>query len=94
MTDAEAGDLLQKRLGMVLALILYSRKPKTHHFIQSAMAVQMWRQSATDKLFLTLNHYGLTQCKAAARGHVDLLGQQHDVALLRWKQQYQVISQS
>ena len=55
MADTEAQELLNQRLGMVLALILYARKPKTHLFIQSAMAVQMWRQSATDKLFTTLN---------------------------------------
>ena len=79
-----------KRAGIILVIMLFTKAPRTHRFVQVAMAVQMWRQGASQKLFSTLNHYGVTQSSPGAQSHVDRLGQHHDHALLQWKKEHEM----
>ena len=81
MTHDEAHKLLQKRAGILMAIVLFTRAPHEHNMVQCAMGVQMWRQGASDKMFTILNHYDVCQSKQSAHGHVDRLGQHNDEVL-------------
>ena len=85
MTQDEAQQLLTKRMGMVMSIMLFTRKPRKHKFVQAAVSVEMWRQQASHKLYQTLGGYGVCQGAKAARGHVDRLSRNHDAQLRLWK---------
>ena len=61
------------------------------NFVQGVMSLQLWRQGASSKVFETLNHYGVSQGKVSARGHVDRIGANHDAELKVWRHELQVI---
>jgi hypothetical protein len=49
------------------------------------MAVELWCQGASHKLFQSLNHMGLSLGVNAARNYVDKLASQHDSKLRGWQ---------
>ena len=54
------------------------------------MAVEMWRQGISHKVFRTLNHIGITLGVDATRNYVDLLGKAHDQDLKVWRENLKV----
>ena len=90
MTLEEASEVKNLRLGAHLAQLLFTHKPRKYNFVQGVMSLQLWRQDSSAKVFETLNHYGMSQGKVAARGHVDRIGNDHDSELKVWREQLQV----
>ena len=81
MTPIQARRLWCQRFSSIASVAMHSRSHKKYKFMQQSMGVQLWRQGASEKIFRTLNNYGMTQSKAAARSAVDKLGSQHDAQL-------------
>lgn len=86
LTNSEAKSIRTARLGMAMSIILFTRSPKSYKYAQSAIAVSMWHQHASLKLFKALNTLGVSQGVEAARGHVDHLCVGHNRDLKALKQ--------
>lgn len=77
---------------MLLAQILYNRAPLTYKFVQSGVAVDLWRQGCSKKAFDMLHKFGVTQGPSAARSNVDKVVEGFDNAILEIKRNVEVIS--
>ena len=85
-----AGDgIISRRLGLILAMIFFTRAPRNYNFVQAVSAVELWRQGCSHKLFQTLNRLVVTQCFQTAGNHVDRIANDHDGCLL-WKTSVEV----
>ena len=58
---------------------------------QAVMAVELWTQGASHKLFTSLNHLGVSLGVNASRSYVDTLAQEHDKQLMKWKADIEVL---
>ncbi|XP_038069432.1 uncharacterized protein LOC119738598 [Patiria miniata] len=74
-----------KRLGIILAVIFYTRVPRKYNFVQGAIGVELWRQGCSKKLFQALNHLGISLGRQTSRQHVDQLATDQDNCLVKWK---------
>ena len=79
-------------MGLLVAIPLYSTSPKVYKFMQSTIAVEMWREGASGKLYRFFNFLGMCQGADAARAHVDVICAGHDNAIKLWKRRIEVIS--
>ena len=71
-------------------MILFRKALKKFKFVPACVAVEMWRQGVSHKVFETLNHMGLSLGVGTARHHVDNLGKSHDKFLYEWKDSLKV----
>ena len=85
INEMELEGLQSRQLGMMLSTILFKRRPRKFKFIPACVAVEMWRQGVSHKVFKTLNHMGISLSVSAARSHVDNLARHHDDQLNIWK---------
>ncbi|XP_030852129.1 uncharacterized protein LOC100893251 [Strongylocentrotus purpuratus] len=81
----EAASLRCQRVGRLLSTILYQRSRKKYSFVQGCVGIELWRQRVSHKVFLTLNHMGITQGVQASRNKVDVISKSHDKQLWEWK---------
>ena len=91
MTEEEASTFLDMRLGTLINIALFTKKPRKCKFLAACMSVQLWRQGASHKVFKTLNAVGISLGVDAARGRVDRLGATYNKKLLNWQHAVEVI---
>ncbi|XP_072171792.1 uncharacterized protein [Diadema setosum] len=90
MTDKEAQAYLNRRLGQMVAIGLFTNRPRIFKFVQTCMGFELWRQGASTKVFRMLNHSGITLCIATATAYVESLTENHDEKLKEWKKTFEV----
>ncbi|XP_070697913.1 uncharacterized protein [Pempheris klunzingeri] len=88
MTDAEAKQTLDRRIGVLLAVALYSSSPRAS-FLQTAFGVEMLRHRCPLRLFAVANSLGLSQSKTTARIHARKLADDHDRQVKQWRDEIQ-----
>ncbi|XP_071478800.1 uncharacterized protein [Diadema antillarum] len=89
MTDKEAQAYLNRRLGQMVAIGLFTNRPRIFKFVQTCMGFELWRQGASTKVFRMLNYSGICLSIAAATGYVDSLTENHDEKLKEWKKTFE-----
>ena len=89
MTEEEAQQLLDKRIGMVVSIALYTRSHR-NTLVQSVIGVEMWREGCSKKLFKIMNSLGVSQGIIASRQNIVSLQDDHDKEVKLWKGQVEV----
>ncbi|XP_071487607.1 uncharacterized protein [Diadema antillarum] len=89
MTDEEAQAHFNRRLGQMVAIGLFTNRPRIFKFVQTCMGFELWRQGVSTKVFRMLNHSGICLSIAAATGYVESLTENHDEKLKEWKKTFE-----
>ncbi len=86
ITLAAAQDKRTAKMGMILSMLLYQKAPKIYHFAQSVIAVEMWRQGCSGKVFKLMNTFGICQGVDAARAMADRIASDFDKSIIALKE--------
>lgn len=86
----EAVSLRCRKVGHLLSTILYQRSRLRYSFVQGCVGIELWRQRVSRKVFVTLNHMGITQGIQASKSKVEEISKSHDKQLWEWKRTTEV----
>ena len=90
LTHTEAVNRRQARLGLLVAIPLYTHAPQLYKLWHSALGVELWRQGTSSKAFAMLHYLGVTQGIDAARANVDRVSEGYDSQITLWKESMEV----
>ncbi|XP_029982884.1 uncharacterized protein LOC115413890 isoform X2 [Sphaeramia orbicularis] len=89
LTESEVGQMLDRRLSVLLSVPLYTGSRRAG-LVQTALGVELLRHRCPLKVFNVLNGLGLSQCKSSSRTQAHRVHQDHQGQVRTWKDQIQL----
>ncbi|XP_071185849.1 uncharacterized protein [Salvelinus alpinus] len=71
-TEEAAGDMVSQRVGLILAIVLYTSMQKCN-FIQASLGVEFWKQGCPLSVLKALSALGVCPSAASTRRHAERL---------------------
>lgn len=88
MSDEEAKQMLDRRIGLLLSVPLYTSTLRAC-FLQTAFSVEMLRHRCPVKVFGIMNGLGISQSKTTAGVHAKKLAEEHGRQVKQWRDEIQ-----
>ncbi|XP_045899378.1 uncharacterized protein LOC123967349 [Micropterus dolomieu] len=89
MSDEEAKQMLDRRIGLLLSVPLYTSTLRAC-FLQTAFSVEMLRHRCPVKVFGIMNGLGISQSKTTAGVHAKKLAEEHGRQVKQWRDEIQM----
>lgn len=89
-TAEEADGIKYARMGLSIAVALYTRRPRVYNLVQGMLGAELWRQGVSHKSVEMLHFLGLSKVVDANRHSIDRLVNTSKEVAIRWKKEAEV----